>query len=82
MADHFDGQRFIVWRRGTLVATPLLIELVLVWVGMGLMLIDVFYIPTTVSLAAVALIVGISIAVILRATRGQGRRTLDVTTVQ
>lgn len=58
------------------------IAAVLVWVGVKLLLIDVLYIPTTVSLAVVALIIGVSIALSLRATRGQGRRTLDVTTVQ
>lgn len=49
---------------------------VLVWVGVKLLLIDVFYIPTTVSLAVVALIIGVSIAASLFATRGQGRKPL------
>ncbi|MGK0716300.1 TerC family protein [Leucobacter sp. W1153] len=58
------------------------IAAVLVWVGVKLLLIDVFYIPTTVSLAVVALIIGASIVLSLRATRGQGRRAPNVTTVQ
>ena len=66
--------RFIYLRTG--------IAAVVVWVGVKLLLIEVLYIPTTVSLAVVALIIGVSIALSLRATRGQGRRTLDVTTVQ
>ncbi|MBD7956855.1 TerC family protein [Microbacterium sp. Sa4CUA7] len=47
---------------------------VLIWVGIKMMLLDVFYIPTTVSLAVVATIITVSIVWSLRATRGQGRR--------
>jgi tellurite resistance protein TerC len=54
------------------------LALVLIWVGVKMMLkIDVFYIPTTVSLAVVATIIGVSIAASLRATRGQGRKALE-----
>lgn len=49
---------------------------VLVWVGAKLLLIDVLYIPTTVSLAVVALIIGVSVAASLIATRGQHRKPL------
>lgn len=53
------------------------LALVLIWVGVKMMLkIDLFYIPTTVSLAVVATIIGTSIALSLRATRGQGRREI------
>lgn len=54
------------------------LALVLMWVGMKMLLkIDVFYIPTTISLAVVAAIIATSIGLSLRATRGQGRRPLD-----
>jgi tellurite resistance protein TerC len=53
------------------------LALVLMWVGVKMVLkIDVFYIPTTVSLAVIATIIGISVAASLRATRGQGRTAL------
>lgn len=52
---------------------------VLVWVGIKMALLDVFYIPTTVSLAVVALIITVSIAASLIATRGQGRRPVQAT---
>jgi tellurite resistance protein TerC len=42
-----------------------------------LLKIDVYYIPTTVSLAVIATILGVSIAASLRATRGQARRALQ-----
>ncbi|MCG7416819.1 MULTISPECIES: TerC family protein [Microbacterium] len=51
---------------------------VLIWVGIKMLLLDVLYIPTTVSLAVVASIITVSIVASLRATRGQGRR--EVTT--
>jgi tellurite resistance protein TerC len=54
------------------------LALVLMWVGVKMLLkIDVYYIPTTVSLAVIATILGVSIAASLRATRGQGRRALQ-----
>jgi tellurite resistance protein TerC len=53
------------------------LALVLMWVGVKMLLkIDVYYIPTTVSLAVITTILGVSIAASLRATRGQGRRAL------
>jgi len=53
------------------------LALVLIWVGTKMLLkIDVFYIPTSVSLAVVALIIAVSIVASLRATRGEGRRAL------
>ncbi|MPQ98093.1 TerC/Alx family metal homeostasis membrane protein [Modestobacter sp. I12A-02628] len=53
------------------------LALVLIWVGIKMLLkIDVFYIPTTISLAVVATIIGVSIAASLRATRGQQRHAL------
>jgi tellurite resistance protein TerC len=55
------------------------LALVLIWVGMKMLLkIDVFYIPTTISLAVVATIIGVSIWLSLRATKGQGRHAPDV----
>ena len=54
------------------------LALVLMWVGVKMLLkIDVFYIPTTISLAVVATIISVSIGLSLRATRGQGRRPAD-----
>ncbi|MGD6978067.1 MULTISPECIES: TerC family protein [Citricoccus] len=51
------------------------LALVLVWVGIKMLLkIDVFYIPTPVSLAVVVLILTVSVIASLRATRGQGRQ--------
>jgi tellurite resistance protein TerC len=50
------------------------LALVLMWVGVKMLLkIDIFYIPTTISLAVVASIIAVSIALSLRATRGQAR---------
>ncbi|MCZ2839222.1 TerC family protein [Modestobacter sp. VKM Ac-2985] len=50
------------------------LALVLVWVGIKMMLkVDLFYVPTTISLAVVATIIGVSVVASLRATRGQGR---------
>ena len=40
--------------------------------------IDHFYIPTTISLVVVATIIGTSIWLNLRATRGQDRREIPV----
>lgn len=52
------------------------LALVLIWVGIKMMLkVDLLYIPTTISLAVVTTIIGVSIALSLRATRGQGRQT-------
>jgi tellurite resistance protein TerC len=139
MTDVYHGQRFLVRRGGTLLATPLLavlvlvevtdivfavdsipaifavtdepflvftanafailglramyflladlihrfvylktgLALVLVWVGIKMLLkIDVFYIPTTISLAVVATIIGTAVWLSLRATRGRGRHAL------
>ncbi len=140
MTDAYHGQRFLVRRKGLLMATPLLAVLVLVevtdvifavdsipaifavtdepflvftanafailglramyflladlmhrfvylklglavvliWVGIKMALkIDVVYIPTTISLAVIATVIGVSIWLSLRATRGQGRKALD-----
>ncbi len=53
------------------------LALVLIWVGIKMLLkIDLFYIPTTVSLAVIATIITVSIVASLRATRGQGRQAL------
>jgi tellurite resistance protein TerC len=54
------------------------LALVLIWVGIKMLLkVDVVYVPTTISLAVIATIIGVSIAASLRATRGQGRRALE-----
>ncbi|MBC7442609.1 MAG: TerC family protein [Ramlibacter sp.] len=53
------------------------LALVLVWVGVKMLLLDVFYIPTNVSLAVIALIIAVSVVFSLRATRGQGRREIE-----
>ncbi len=57
------------------------LALVLIWVGIKMLLkIDLFYIPTTISLAVVAAIITVSIVLSLRATRGQGRQALQAPT--
>ncbi|MCA0145889.1 tellurite resistance protein TerC [Blastococcus colisei] len=54
------------------------LALVLIWVGIKMMLkVDLFYIPTTISLAVITTIIGISIYLSLRATRGQGRKAFQ-----
>ncbi|MGY1682804.1 TerC family protein [Geodermatophilus sp. SYSU D01176] len=54
------------------------LALVLMWVGVKMLLkIDVYYIPTTVSLAVIATILAVSVWLSLRATRGQARRALQ-----
>jgi len=51
------------------------LALVLVWVGVKMLLkVDVYYIPTTVSLAVIATILTAAVVASLRVTRGQGRR--------
>ncbi|WP_409329859.1 TerC family protein [Trujillonella humicola] len=53
------------------------LALVLMWVGVKMLLkIDVYYIPTTISLAVIATILGVAVAASLRATRGQSRRAV------
>ena len=51
---------------------------VLIWVGIKMLLLDVYKIPTSVSLAVVALIITVSIVASLRATRGQSRHEIVV----
>ncbi|SOC52202.1 tellurite resistance protein TerC [Blastococcus aggregatus] len=54
------------------------LALVLVWVGIKMLLkVDVYYIPTTVSLAVITVLIGGSIVLSLRATLGQGRSALE-----
>jgi tellurite resistance protein TerC len=54
------------------------LALVLIWVGVKMLLkVDLYYIPTTVSLAVITVLIGGSIALSLRATRGQGRSALQ-----
>jgi len=50
---------------------------VLIWVGVKMLLLDVLYIPTAVSLAVVVTIITVSIVASLRHTRGQGRREVQ-----
>jgi tellurite resistance protein TerC len=51
------------------------LALVLVWVGVKMLLkVDLYYIPTTVSLAVIVTILAVSVVTSLRATRGQARR--------
>jgi tellurite resistance protein TerC len=53
------------------------LSLVLMWVGVKMLLkIDVFYVPTVVSLAVVTTILVVSVGLSLRATRGQARQAL------
>ncbi|KRF31392.1 TerC family protein [Yonghaparkia sp. Soil809] len=51
---------------------------VLIWVGIKMLLLDVYKIPTSFSLAVVALIITVSIVASLRATRGQSRHEIVV----
>ena len=54
------------------------LAVVLIWVGIKMALkIDVLYVPTTISLAVITTVIGVSIWLSLRATRGQGRRALE-----
>lgn len=139
MTDAYHGQRLVVRRGGTLLATPLLavlvlvevtdvvfavdsipaifavtdepflvftanafavlglramyflladlvhrfvylkagLALVLVWVGVKMILkIDLYYVPTWVSLAVIATILTVAVTASLRATRGEGRRAV------
>lgn len=55
------------------------LAVLLVWVGVKMLLLEVFYIPTTVSLAVIAAILTVSIVASLHATRGQSRRAVEVT---
>ena len=51
------------------------LALVLIWVGIKMLLkIDIYYIPTPLSLAVIATILGVSIGASLWATRGQARK--------
>ncbi|KQN84442.1 TerC family protein [Arthrobacter sp. Leaf69] len=51
------------------------LALVLIWVGLKMLLkVDIYYIPTPLSLAVIATILGVSIGASLWATRGQARR--------
>ncbi|TFD62002.1 tellurium resistance protein TerC [Cryobacterium sp. Hh7] len=54
---------------------------VLIWVGIKMLLLDVLYIPTTMSLAVVVTIITVSIVASLRVTRGQGRREVHTEAV-
>jgi tellurite resistance protein TerC len=57
------------------------LALVLIWVGVKMLLkIDVYYVPTTVSLAVVATIIGASIGLSLWRTSGEGRHALPAPT--
>ncbi len=53
------------------------LAMVLIWVGIKMLLkIDIFYVPTLLSLSVVATIITVSIVASLRATRGQGSASL------
>jgi tellurite resistance protein TerC len=53
------------------------LALVLVWVGIKMILkIDVLHVPTWVSMTVIVTILGTALAASLRATRGQGRRSV------
>ncbi len=57
------------------------LALVLIWVGIKMLLkIDIFYIPTTLSLAVVVTLITVSILASLRATRGQDPAALPTPT--
>ena len=53
------------------------LALILIWVGVKMLLkIDVYYIPTPISLAVIASVLAVSVALSLRATRGQEAKAL------
>ncbi|WP_432546976.1 TerC family protein [Kineococcus sp. SYSU DK004] len=53
------------------------LALVLVWVGVKMFLkVDLFYVPTAVSLAVITTVLTVAVVASLRATRGQGRRAV------
>lgn len=55
------------------------LALVLIWVGIKMVLkIDIAYIPTWISLLVISTILTVAVVASLRATRGQGRRSLTV----
>ncbi|MEE3128377.1 MAG: TerC family protein [Actinomycetota bacterium] len=55
------------------------LALVLMWVGVKMLLkVDVLYVPTTISLAVISTIIGVSVWASLRATRGQDRKAVSV----
>lgn len=55
------------------------LALVLIWVGIKMLLkIDVYHVPTTVSLAVVASIIAASIVLSLVRTRGQARHAVEL----
>ncbi len=57
------------------------LAVVLIWVGIKMLLkVDLFYVPTTVSLAVIVTVLTVSVVASLRATRGQGRRALAAPT--
>ena len=57
------------------------LAMVLIWVGIKMLLkVDLFYIPTTMSLAVIGTILTVSVLASLRATRGQGRQALQMPT--
>ncbi|MBG6215244.1 MAG: TerC family protein [Cryobacterium sp.] len=55
------------------------LAVLLVWVGVKMLLLEVFYIPTTVSLAVIVVILAVSIGASLWSTRGQSRQMLQPT---
>ncbi|GGL04280.1 tellurium resistance protein TerC [Salinibacterium xinjiangense] len=55
------------------------LAVLLVWVGVKMLLLEVFYIPTTMSLLVIATILTVSIVASLMATRGQTRRSVETT---
>ncbi len=50
------------------------LAVLLVWVGVKMLLLDVLYVPTTVSLAVIATILLVSVGLSMLVTRGQPRR--------
>jgi tellurite resistance protein TerC len=61
--------RFVYLRLG--------LALVLIWVGIKMLLkVDIVYVPTAISLAVITMILGVSVAASIRATRGQARQAV------
>ena len=55
------------------------LSVVLVWVGIKMLLLEIYKIPTNISLLVVSLIIGISVWASLRSTKGQGRHEPEMT---
>lgn len=54
------------------------LSVILIWVGIKMALHDIYKVPTTISLAVIVLVIGISVAASLIKTRGQERHEVEI----